>query len=284
MNKKKTSVLVFFILSLVVFITSPIIRNVAFCDAETHPRIISLSPVITEWLYLLGLENSVAGVTTYCNKPSRAKNKEKIGTVLEVNVEKIMGLNPDVVFAMSLTNTKDLKKLKSMGINVITFDIPKDFEKLCEVSLRVGSAVGKENEARNIVKTSKMKVYDIKKKTAQRPKQKVFVQIGAKPLFAATHEFFVNDYIELAGGINIFKEAMSGLISREEVLKRNPDVILIATMGISGEDEMRIWQKYKTINAVKQNRIYIVDPDRMCSPTPVSFAGYLEEIAGIVQR
>ncbi|MCX5808226.1 MAG: ABC transporter substrate-binding protein, partial [Proteobacteria bacterium] len=99
-----------------------------------------------------------------------------------------------------------------------------------------------------------------------------------------TNEFFVNDYIELAGGINIFKEAGSGLISREEVLKRNPDVILIATMGISGEDERKTWHKYKMINAVKHNRIHLVDPDSICSPTPVSFAEYLEEIIRIIQR
>ncbi len=260
----------------------PVTENGTICDAGVQPRIVSLSPVITEWLYLLGLENDVVGVTTYCNKPPRAKKKEKVGTVIEVNAEKIMSLKPDMVLAMSLTNEKDLTKLKKMGINVASFDIPKDFERLCEVSLEVGKSVGNEYKARTIINDSRMKVSDIKKKMSGIRKQKVFVQIGAKPLFAATREFFVNDYIEFAGGVNIFKDAISGLISREEVIKRNPDVILIATMGISGEDEMKMWQKYKTVNAVKHNRIYIVDADMICSPTPASFAEYLRKIVEIL--
>jgi iron complex transport system substrate-binding protein len=228
------------------------------------------------------MEDSIVGVTIYCQKPLRAKEKEKVGAVVEADVEKIISLKPDVVFAMSLTNTKDIKKLRDMGVNVITFDIPKTFERLCEIFLEMGKSIGKEREARYIINASKRKVSDIKKKMSTLPKQKVFIQIGAKPLFAATNEFFVNDYIELAGGINIFKEAGSGLISREEVLKRNPDVILIATMGISGEDERKTWHKYKMINAIKHNRIHLVDPDSICSPTPVSFAEYLPEIVGIL--
>ncbi|MCX5807920.1 MAG: helical backbone metal receptor, partial [Proteobacteria bacterium] len=231
MNNKKSLKCIVLILSLAAVITSSVIQDIAFCHPGRHLRIISLSPVITEGLYLLGMEDSIVGVTIYCQKPLRAKEKEKVGAVVEADVEKIISLKPDVVFAMSLTNTKDIKKLRDMGVNVITFDIPKTFERLCEIFLEMGKSIGKEREARYIINASKRKVSDIKKKMSTLPKQKVFIQIGAKPLFAATNEFFVNDYIELAGGINIFKEAGSGLISREEVLKRNPDVILIATMG-----------------------------------------------------
>jgi ABC-type Fe3+-hydroxamate transport system substrate-binding protein len=53
-------------------------------------------------------------------------------------------------------------------------------------------------------------------------------------------------------------------------------------MGISGENERKAWKRFKTIEAVKNNKVYIVDPDRLCSPTPVSFAGYLAEIVGLL--
>jgi iron complex transport system substrate-binding protein len=228
--------------------------------------------------------DNIIGVTIYCQRPSQAKDKQKVGSVVDVNVEKIVNLKPDIVFAMSHTNTKDIKKLRDTGINVITFDIPKTFERLCEIFLALGKTIGKEKEAIHIVNASKRKVSDIRKKTSGLQKQKVFIQIGAKPLFAATDDSFVNDYIEFSGGINIFKDAGSGLISREEVLKRNPDIILIATMGVAGKDEQKIWHRYKMINAVWNNRIYLVDPYRICSPTPVSFAEYLTtEIVGKIQ-
>lgn len=275
MQSVNTKIYLAITLFFIAAITQSFYGNEALGSPLHKLRIISLSPVITEGLYLLGMEDGIVGVTVYCQRPIQAKDKEKVGSVVEVNVEKIVSLKPDIVFAMSHTNTKDIKKLKDTGIKVITFDIPKTFERLCEIFLELGRIVGQDKKAANIVNSSKMKVSDIRKKTHKLKKQKVFIQIGAKPLFAATNDSFVNDYIEFAGGINIFKEAESGLISREEVLKRNPDVILIATMGTSGEDEQKTWHKYKMINAVKYNRIYLVDPDRICSPTPVSFADYL---------
>jgi iron complex transport system substrate-binding protein len=267
-----------------VAITGSFSANRAFGSPSNNLGIISLSPVITEGLYLLGMGDNIIGVTIYCQRPSQAKDKQKVGSVVDVNVEKIVNLKPDIVFAMSHTNTKDIKKLRDTGINVITFDIPKTFERLCEIFLALGKTIGKEKEAIHIVNASKRKVSDIRKKTSGLQKQKVFIQIGAKPLFAATDDSFVNDYIEFSGGINIFKDAGSGLISREEVLKRNPDIILIATMGVAGKDEQKIWHRYKMINAVWNNRIYLVDPYRICSPTPVSFAEYLTtEIVGKIQ-
>ncbi|HNZ58365.1 MAG TPA: helical backbone metal receptor [Syntrophorhabdaceae bacterium] len=269
---------------LIVAITGSFSANRAFGSPSNNLGIISLSPVITEGLYLLGMGDNIIGVTIYCQRPSQAKDKQKVGSVVDVNVEKIVNLKPDIVFAMSHTNTKDIKKLRDTGINVITFDIPKTFERLCEIFLALGKTIGKEKEAIHIVNASKRKVSDIRKKTSGLQKQKVFIQIGAKPLFAATDDSFVNDYIEFSGGINIFKDAGSGLISREEVLKRNPDIILIATMGVAGKDEQKIWHRYKMINAVWNNRIYLVDPYRICSPTPVSFAEYLTtEIVGKIQ-
>lgn len=268
----------------VIVVAGSISANEVFGSPSDKLGIVSLSPVITEGLYLLGMGDSIIGVTIYCKKPIQAKDKQKVGAVVDVNVEKIVSLKPDMVFAMSHTSTKDIKKLRDTGINVITFDIPKTFERLCEIFIALGKTVGKEKEAIHIVNVSKRKVSDIRKKTSRLKKQKVFIQIGAKPLFAATDDSFVNDYIEFSGGINIFKDAGSGLISREEVLKRNPDIILIATMGIAGEDEQKIWHKYNMINAVRNKKIYLVDPDRICSPTPVSFAEYLStEIVGKIQ-
>lgn len=106
----------------------------------------------------------------------------------------------------------------------------------------------------------------------------MFIQIGSKPLFVATGNTFINDFIVFAGARNIAGDATSGLYSREEVLKRNPEVILIVTMGISGEQEKTVWEKYRTVDAVRNKRIYFIDSAKVCSPTPIGFAETLEEI------
>ena len=113
-------------------------------------------------------------------------------------------------------------------------------------------------------------------------KPKVFVEIGAKPLFTVTRESFINEFIILGGGINIAAEAGSGFYSREKMVAQNPDVIIIVGMGVAAGQEKKLWQKFKTLSAVKNNRIYILGSDKVCSPTPVSFSEVLKEVSSLL--
>jgi len=250
---------------------------------ENYPqRIISLGPAITEELYILGAEDKLVGCTIYCQRPPEAKRKEKVGTVIGINLEKIVSLHPDLILATSLTNPEAKEKLMNLGIKVIGFPEAKNFSEICKHFLELGKVVGKDKEAKNIIDTVKNKVDSIEMKIKGLPKLRVFIQIGARPLVTVTGDSFVNDFIEFAGGINIAKRLKNIRYSRESVIKDNPDVIIIVTMGIKGEEEKEIWQRYKTLKAAREDRIYIVDSDLLCSPTPVSFAETLEKISQIL--
>ena len=245
-------------------------------------RIISLAPSVTEELYLLGVEDSLVGNTTYCVTPPEAVAKEKVGDITRINLEKIVSLKPDLVLATSLTNSKAIQKLKNLGIEVMIFPAPKNYAYLCDQFLTLGKAVGKEAEAKAIIAVSKEKVMAIKAVTAGLDKPKVFIEIGAKPLFTANRDYFINDFVDMAGGVNIAQDAKLGTYSREEVLRKNPDVIIIVMMGIAVEKEKEVWQKFKDLNAVRDNRIYVIDSRKVCSPTPVTFVETLNEIAGLL--
>ena len=82
----------------------------------------------------------------------------------------------------------------------------------------------------------------------------------------------------LSGGINIAAEARSGLYSREKVVAQNPDVIIVVSMGVAANQEKKVWQKFRNLSAVNNDRIYILDPDKVCSPTPPGFVETLKEI------
>ena len=245
-------------------------------------RIISLAPSVTEELYLLGVEDSLVGNTTYCVTPPEAVAKEKVGDITRINLEKIVSLKPDLVLATSLTNSKAIQKLKNLGIEVMIFPAPKNYAYLCDQFLTLGKAVGKEAEAKAIIAVSKEKVMAIKAVTAGLDKPKVFIEIGAKPLFTANRDYFINDFVDMAGGVNIAQDAKLGTYSREEVLRKNPDVIIIVMMGIAVEKEKEVWQKFKDLNAVRDNRIYVIDSRKVCSPTSVTFVETLNEIAGLL--
>lgn len=245
-------------------------------------RIISLVPALTEDLYLLGVEGRLIANTSYCKRPPAAEKKEKIGSGMKINLEKILYLEPDLVLAKWYSNQKQIKKLRNLGIRVKVFPDVKNFSDICEEFVGLGKIVGREDKAKQVVSKEKNKVSSIQKKIKGLPKPKVLVQIGAKPLWVATKDSFINDFIKLSGGMNIGPSGKSGLCSREKVLEQNPDIIIIVTMGIVGEEEKKTWQKYKILNAAKNNRIYIVDSYKVCSPTPVSFVEVLDEIVGLV--
>ena len=241
-------------------------------------RIVSLVPNITEELYLLGVQDRIVGVTIYCQRPPEAQNKERVGDVVEVNVEKILSLQPDLVIASPLADQRQIQKLRDLDMRVEIFQPPEDFEGLCNGFLELALLVGGEQKSREIVTQASRDIDYIKGKVKGLPRPRVFIQIGEKPLVAAGGDSFIDDIVAFAGGVNIAHEVKTSVYSREEVVKRNPDIILIAKMGIAGESEKAQWATYTTIKAVQTDRIYTVDPYRFCSPTPLSFVESVREL------
>jgi len=254
--------------------------------ASAPERIISLGQTITERLYLLGADRNLIADTVYCVEPEDAKHKEKVGTLLQANLEKIVALKPDLVIASNLARPKQLRKLKNLGIRVVQLSYPKNFSEMCRQFLDLGVLLGKEEKAKEIIDNTKKEVAAIRMITGNLPKKRVFIQLGIKPLHAVTRESFLNDYIEFAGGENIALNEGRGAYSREKVLKGNPEVIIISTMGTSkgetGKNEKEAWMKYGSIAAVKNRNVYIVNPDKLCSPTPITFVEALSEIAEMI--
>ena len=256
----------------------------AFPVNSTPRRIISLVPNITEELFDLGVQDRLVGVTIYCRRPPEAQSKELVGTVVEVNVEKILGLQPDLVIASPLTDHKQLQKLQAVGIRVEVFPPPRDFKAMCVNFSQIAHMVGREERAREIIQQAERELDTIKEKVRAQLKPRVFVQIGEKPLVTAGGDSFIDDFVSSAGGVNIAREIKTSIYSREEVVRRNPDIIIIAQMGMTGEREKAAWMKYKTIRAVQTNRIYMVDPYRFCSPTPLSFVGQVRELVRLLHE
>lgn len=247
-------------------------------------RIISLGSFVTEGLFLLGAEDRIVGVTTYCNRPLAAKTKEKAGSIVDVNIEKVIALKPDLIIATPLTNAKTQRKLKDLGLRVETLGQVDSFDAICDQFLRLGRMVGEEKKAQQLIGIAKEKVNTIESQIKGLPRKKVFVQVGTKPLFTMNKNFFINDLVKRSGGINIAEQTHSGIYSREKVVEADPEVIIIASMGIAAEDEKAIWQRYKSIAAVKTKQIYIVDPNLICNPIPGNFADTLEIVATFLHK
>ncbi len=122
-------------------------------------------------------------------------------------------------------------------------------------------------------------------KTCGLEKPRVFLQIGLKPLHSANKDMFINEYIRYGGGINIAENESSGIYSREKVIRENPQIILIATMGTSkkaGLLERQRWMSFHSIDAVKKKRLHVLDPEMICSPTPATFVKGLKSLVPLI--
>jgi len=251
---------------------------------EGYPaRIVSCGPAITEKLYLLGVDDRIAGVTTYCRRPSRALGKPKIGSVTHISMEKLISLEPDLVIATSLTDPRVVRKVRKLGIKLTIFNSPGSYAEMNEQFMALGKMLGREQRATEIVRNSEKRVQEIREKTSILRKKKVFLQIGSSPLFTATKDSFLNDFLVFAGAVNVAADSGIGFYNREQVLRDDPDVILIVAMeGPAAHKEKSAWMRFNTLRAVRNNAIYVMDSDKMCSPTPLTFVEALEEVARLV--
>jgi iron complex transport system substrate-binding protein len=253
-----------------------------FVQAATPKRIISLAPSLTKSLYMLGAQDLLVGCTSFCTL-QKPEDAEVVASAVKVNLEKAMLLKPDLVLTSSLTSPETKRSFEKLGVEVLYFPYPKSYREMCDYLLRLGEKIGKGELAETLVAQSKArlaKVIASVPKTGHKPR--VFMQIGANPLFTVVPNTFMQDFIDFSGCENIAGDLEIGSITREGVLVRNPDVIFVILMGSLSADEKEKWESYPALNAVKNKKIFVLDSEKTCSPTPLDFVDALEQMIGLI--
>ncbi len=247
---------------------------------QPYTRIVSLAPSFTQSILHLEAMDNLVGCTSYC-KIADAGKVEVVASAVKANIEKIIGLKPDIVLASGLTNPKDIELLRKVGIKVEVICSPKSFREVCDQFMQMGVWTGKTEEARKIVEESRRTVEGIVLKNSRRPAKKIFFQVGANPIFSVVPNTFMDDFITLLGAKNIASGLTHGTVTREFVIANNPDYIFIATMGIT-EEEMKTWENYSSLTASRKGQIYSIDSDMACQPIPIYFAETLKEMDRLI--
>lgn len=263
MVRTKTFIFLFF---LNVFFIKPVYL---YC----YERVISLSPQVTESMYLLGADKILIANTTFCKRPLDAIKKEKIGTPQRPDIERIVSLMPDLVVGSQEGNQLwVIERIKRLGINTYFFKRPKNYRELSENFLILARLLNKEKKAEGILKEIETILYN----TQKSKRFKVLWQVGSEPIVVATNSSFVNDVVEYAGGENIIKnEAPYMRVNIEEIIKNVPDIIVLMDMGYNVEGEKTKWKRYLKIKIPK---FLILDPYVASSPTPVTFFEAVNEL------
>jgi iron complex transport system substrate-binding protein len=254
--------------------------------AALPQRIVSLGPMNTENVFLLGAGDKLVGTTSYCVRPAAAKETAKVGTVTQFSLEHLLSLHPDLVLATGLTAPEQVEKLRQLGLRVVQFRQPVSFAEICSQFIETGKLLGREEKAQEIVRQAEAKVQAVSAAAAKLPRRTVFLQIGANPLFGAADSSFTQDYIRLSNGVSVLAGQYSGAVGLEQVLALNPEVILVALMGSQGgrlaEEERTRWLGFPFLKATQRGQVKVVSSELVCSPSPPTFAEVLTIIAGLI--
>jgi len=246
-------------------------------------KIVSLIPSNTEILFALGLNNEIIGVTDNDDYPAEATEKQKVGG-MEYNIEQIIALQPDIVFAHASSMTFSagaIEQLESAGLKVFVVTNAKDFNEIYTTIEQLGRATGKLPEAKKIIKDMKTKVEEVLAKLEDVKPKKVFVEASDEPqIFTAGKDTFMNEMLNMIHAENVAADTVDWYeISSEQIIAKNPDVIVV-TYHYVPEILTKLPQRagFDTINAVKNKTIVQVDESTTSRQGPRLGEG-LEELA-----
>jgi iron complex transport system substrate-binding protein len=232
--------------------------------------IVSLAPANTEIVFAIGAGDKLIGRTDYCNYPPEAASVESVGSFDSPNKEKVVVLNPDVVLATDIHDQSgDTAWLEEKGLKVITLNPQTLTDILADISL-VGQITGKEAEAGELAADMQSKIDYVAQQTAglsDNQRLRVLHVTWHDPLWTEGQGSFIDALIEIAGGVNMFHDVSGDAqVDLETAVTRNPEVITVFTGAGSATTQSYDYivgsdSPFKTTDAYKNGRIYLIDAD-----------------------
>ena len=254
-------------------------------------RIVCLTEETTELLYMLGEQDRIAGISGFSKRPPEArKEKPKVSTFIDAKFDEILNLNPDLVIGFSDIQAPIAKELISRGIPV-WINNHRSVEGIFKFIVQLGSLVGKQSVAINLVEEIQASIKHIQYKTESwSTKPTVYFEEWDEPIITGIR--WVTEIIELAGGIDIFPELQSESLAKNRIIEfdqviidKNPDVILASWCGKQFKREGLVGRPgWVQIKAVKNNQVFEINSDIILQPGPASVTEGIQVIHQILEN
>lgn len=235
-------------------------------------RIVSLAPHITEILFAAGSGDRLVGTVNYSDYPAAAKAIPLIGGYNQVNFEKILSLNPDLIIAWRNGNSSEtLEMLKTLRIPVYLSE-PKDLARIANNIRQMGKLTGTTKIATRAAQKFEKQRDQLIEKNSKKPRIRVFYEAWEDPLYTLGNQHFFSDLLTICGGENIFADLNepSPTVSIESVVTRDPQVMLSGGHhgGRSLKGWKQKWERWTTIQAIRSGQMYLVDQDIYTRSSP----------------
>lgn len=240
-------------------------------------RIVSLIPAVTEMLFAIEAGGQLAGVSSFDTYPPEVRALERVGALLDPDLEKIFSLRPDLVVVYG-TQTDLRRQLDRARIPQFVYK-HGGLREVTDTLRALGERVGRRREAEAKASQIEQALAGIRRRVAGRPRPRTLVVIAREAgslrgIYASGGTGFVHDMLEAAGGINVFGDLdrESIQVSTELILARRPDVILELRGTPVTDDERRreegVWQAISAVPAVRGGRVHLIGDERTVVPGP----------------
>ncbi len=236
-------------------------NEVAF--EETPKTIVSLAPSITEIIFAIECESKLVARTDWCNYPEAVMDYVSIGNIDQPDVEKIIELQPEVVILTEMTKQELALQIKDAGIPIVVVDEEDSFNGAYKCIEIVGTVLGADDKAAEVVTAMKTDIDSIIAKVAEAEKKTVYYVMGYGEYgdYTAGKGTFISDMIAAAGGINVADDTEGWTYSIEKLVEHNPDLLLLSLW--SPTDGLKEANGYKDLTAVKEDKMFTLDDDSL---------------------
>ena len=238
-------------------------KNTENNTEKTPIGIVTLAPHIVEILYEIDAGEEIVGTIEYSDFPQQANNIPVIGGYHGLQIEKIVALNPDVIFAWRSGNkATDLEQLARLGFTII-YSNPSKIDNVASELRQFGHVLNKQALAEQAATNFEITLATIRQQYANKKPIKVFYQLWSQPMMTINKNTWIHQLVEICQGNNVFANSTSDYpqISIENVVVAKPELIIIADEKSKTIQPLIQWQKWPEIPAVKANAFIHVNAD-----------------------
>lgn len=254
-------------------------------------RIVCLTEETTEWLYMLGEENRIVGISGYTVRPKRARQEKlKVSAFLSAKIDHIVALNPDCVLGFSDLQADIASALIRKGVQVTVFN-QRSVDEIFDMMFQVAAMVGKVNEGLELIARIRQSMETIKTQATTFPvRPKVYFEEWDTPAISAIR--WVSELIGIAGGDNCFPELALQSLGKnriientEEIIRRNPDIIIGSWCGKKFRPEQVAARPgWNSVSAVKNGELHEIKSPIILQPGPAALTDGLAALANIMKN
>ncbi|MBP2647090.1 MAG: btuF [Gemmatimonadetes bacterium] len=250
--------------------------------AAPAQRVISLVPSVTETIMALGVGNRIIARTEY-DRDTTLAAVPLVGRGLSPSVEAIIALRPDLVVVWASDKRGDLRgQLEQAGIPVLAFEV-QDTAGAYRVVKVMGQALGRQAAGDSLLDALRASLKETHSIAAKRSRRRVFYVVYNDPPMTAGPGTFIDQLLDVAGADNIFRDATSKwpTVSLEEVVKRDPDIVVLPVGEMSAQvgERLRNTAGWRDLRAVKSGCLALIDADLVNRPgTNVAIAARRLEV------